>query len=166
MRYYTYDQYLWFKGNEGTEDTRQTVIYSRVSSRGQKDDLLNQSKFLREFCNARGIIVDRCIEEYGSGMNYKRKEWNKLLDDVMDRNVKQIIIAHRDRFVRFGFSWFKKLCQKFDTEIIVVNNETLSPEEELVSDIVSILHVFSCRLYGLRKYKKMIQEDEDIVKML
>lgn len=113
MRYYTYDQYLWFKGNEGAEDTRQTVIYSRVSSRGQKDDLLN-----------------------------------------------------RDRFVRFGFSWFEQLCQKFDTEIIVVNNETLSPEEELVSDIVSILHVFSCRLYGLRKYKKMIREDEDIVKML
>lgn len=75
-------------------------------------------------------------------------------------------IAHRDRFVRFGFSWFEKLCQKFDNGIIVVNNETLSPEEELVSDIVSILHVFSCRLYGLRKYKKIIWEDEDIVKML
>lgn len=55
---------------------------------------------------------------------------------------------------------------KFNTNIIVVNNEELSPQEELVQDIVSILHIFSCRLYGLRKYKKQIKEDEDIAKEL
>ena len=55
---------------------------------------------------------------------------------------------------------------KFDTQIIVVNNEELSPNEELVEDIVSILHVFSCRLYGLRKYKNKIKGDEEIAKEL
>ena len=49
---------------------------------------------------------------------------------------------------------------KFNTIIVVVNNE------ELVQDIVSILHVFSCRLYGLRKYKKQIERDEEIAKEL
>ncbi len=55
---------------------------------------------------------------------------------------------------------------KFNTSIVVVNNEELSPQEELVQDIVSILHVFSCRLYGLRKYKKQIERDEEIAKEL
>ena len=55
---------------------------------------------------------------------------------------------------------------KFHTTIVVVNNEELSPQEELVQDIISILHVFSCRLYGLRKYKKQIEGDEEIVKEL
>ena len=60
----------------------------------------------------------------------------------------------------------KKFCMKFNTTIVIVNNETLSPREELVQDIVSILHVFSCRLYGLRKYKKQIERDEEIAKEL
>ena len=62
--------------------------------------------------------------------------------------------------------WFEKFCMKFNTTIVVVNNEELSPREELVQDIVSILHVFSYRLYGLRKYKKQIEKDEDIAKEL
>ena len=66
----------------------------------------------------------------------------------------------------FGFDWFENLCKKFNTEIIVVNNESLLLNEELVQDIISILHVFSCRLYGLRKYKTKIKEDADIVKSL
>ena len=74
--------------------------------------------------------------------------------------------THKDRFVRFGYDWFEKFCMKFNTTIVVVNNEELSPQEELVQDIVSILHVFSCRLYGLRKYKKQIERDEDIAKEL
>ena len=140
-RYYTYDQYLQFKGINIENDKRQAVIYARVSTKNQKDDLQNQVAFLRQFCNARGIIVDQCIEEYGSGLNYNRKKWNKLLDEV-------------------------KFCMKFNTTIVVVNNEELSPQEELVQDIVSILHVFSCRLYGLRKYKKQIERDEEIAKEL
>ena len=126
----------------------------------------NQVAFLRQFCNARGIIVDQCIEEYGSGLNYNRKKWNKLLDEVMEQKVKTSIITHKDRFIRFGYDWFEKFCMKCNTTIVVVNNEELSPQEELVQDIVSILHVFSCRLYGLRKYKKQIERDEEIAKEL
>ena len=153
-RYYTYDQYLQCKGINTENDKRHVVIYARVSTRNQKDDLLNQVAFLRQFCNAKGIIVDQCIEDYGSGLNYNRKKWNKLLDEVMEQKIKTIIVTHKDRFIRFSYDWFEKFCMKFNTTIVVVNNEELSPQEELVQDIVSILHVFSCRLYGLRKYKK------------
>ena len=95
-RYYTYDQYLQFKGINSENDNRQTVIYSRVSTRNQKDDLQNQVTFLRQFCNAKGIIVDQCIEDYGSGLNYNRKKWNQLLDEVMEQKIKTIIVTHKD----------------------------------------------------------------------
>ena len=165
-RYYTYDQYLQFKGIQTENDIRDTVIYARVSTRNQKDDLQNQVEFLKQFCNAKGIIVNQCIEDFGSGLNYNRKKWNKLLDEVMANKIKTIVISNKDRFIRFGYDWFEKFCEKFNTKIIIVNNETLSSNEELVQDIISILHVFSCRLYGFRKYKNQIKEDEEIAKEL
>lgn len=167
-RYYTYEQYLLFKnGSLSTEeDSRLSVIYARVSTRNQKDDLKSQVEFLKTFCNARGMIIDEVIEDFGSGLNYNREKWNALIEKVMNNEIKEIVISNKDRFIRFGFDWFEKLCQKFSTKIIIVNNETMSPQQELVDDIISILHVFSCRLYGLRKYKTKIKEDEDIAKEL
>lgn len=161
-RYYTYDQYLEWKGVRTPVDERKIVIYARVSTRNQKEDLNNQVQFLRQFCNARGMIVSQCIEEYGSGLNYNRKQWNKLIDEVMEGSVQAIVIAEKDRFVRFGYDWFERLCLKMNTKIIVVHNESLSPQAELVQDIVSILHVFSCRLYGLHKYRRKIEEDGEL----
>lgn len=66
-RYYTYDQYLQFQGIQTESDIRDVVVYARVSTRNQKDDLKNQVDFLRQFCNAKGIIVNQCIEDFGSG---------------------------------------------------------------------------------------------------
>lgn len=165
-RYYTYDQYLQFRGIQTENDIRDTVIYARVSTRNQKDDLKNQVEFLKQFCNSKGMIVNQCIEEFGSGLNYNRKKWNKLLEEVMENKIKIIVISNKDRFIRFGYDWFEKFCERFNTRIIIVNNEALSPNEEFVQDIISILHVFSCRLYGLRKYKNQIKKDEDIAKEL
>lgn len=163
-RYYTYDQYLQFKGIGRDTDSRKIVIYTRVSTRNQADDLENQVNFLQQYVNAKGLIADDIIRDYGSGLNYNRKKWNQLLEEVMENKIKMILVSHKDRFVRFGFDWFEKFCNKFNVEIVVVKNEKLSPHEELVQDIVSILHVFSCRLYGLRKYKKQIEGDEMIAK--
>ena len=165
-RYYTYEQYLQFKGIQTDNDIRDIVIYARVSTRNQKDDLHNQVEFLKQFCNAKGMIVNQCIEDFGSGLNYNRKKWNKLLEEVMESKIKTIIISSKDRFIRFGYDWFERFCKKFNTEIIIVNNQSLSPNEELVQDIISILNVFSCRLHGLRKYKNQIKEDDEIAKEL
>lgn len=72
-------------------DKRDIVIYARVSTKNQKDDLRNQITFLRQFCNARGMIVNQNIEEYGSGLNYNRKKWNFLLEQVMENKIKQLL---------------------------------------------------------------------------
>lgn len=87
-RYYTYDQYLQFKGIQLDNDTREVVIYARVSTKNQKDDLHNQVEFLKQFANAKGIIINQCIEDYGSGLNYNRKKWNQLLEQVMEQKIK------------------------------------------------------------------------------
>ena len=165
-RYYTYEQYLEYKGIHKEEINRKTVIYTRVSTSNQKEDLKNQVKFLRQYANTKGIIVDEVIEDLGSGLNYNRKKWNKLIDSCMINEVNTIIITHKDRFIRFGYEWFERFLGKFNVNIMVVNNESLSPQEELVQDIISILHVFSCRIYGLRKYKKKIREDEEVEKSI
>lgn len=164
-RYYTHKQYVDYMGDSNSKNGK-TVIYTRVSTSNQKDDLNNQVEFLKQFANARGIIVDEIFEDIGSGLNYNRKKWNKLIEDCMLGLIKTIIVAHKDRFIRFGYDWFERFLKSNGVEIIVANNEKASPEQELVNDLISIIYVFSCRIYGLRKYKKQIVEDDDIAKEL
>ena len=159
-RYYTHEQYLAYIGESSKEENRgKVIIYARVSNQGQKDDLVNQVNFLRDFVNAKGIIVDEVIEEIGSGLNYKRKKWNKLINLAFEGKVSKIFISHKDRFVRFGYDWFYSFLTSLGVEMIVVNNESLSPQEEMIQDLISIIHVFSCSIYGLRKYKSKIKDE-------
>lgn len=159
-RYYTHKQYVDYMSEAKPEG--KTIIYARVSTTNQKDDLANQVAFLQNFANAKGWIVDEIFEDIGSGLNYKRKKWNKLLEDCMLGTISKIIVSHKDRFIRFGFDWFEGFIKSNGVDLVIVNNEKLSPQEEIVQDIISILHVFSCRVYGLRKYKKKIEEDDEL----
>ena len=159
-RYYTQEQLNKYLGV--TDDGRKNVIYVRVSSDGQKHDLKDQEEFLIEYCNAKGVIVDEHLSDIGSGLNYNRPKWNQLLQDVEDRKIDKIYVTYKDRFVRFGFDWFANFCKRHGSEIVVVNNPKTSPDRELVDDLVSIIHVFSCRLYGLRRYKSKIEKDSNL----
>lgn len=160
-RYYTEEQYLAYIG-ETVKNDHKVVAYARVSKAGQKDDLKNQVEFLRQYANGKGVILDDVITDVGSGLNYKRKHWNELLDQIMANNVDTVYITYKDRFVRFGYDWFERLAHKFNTQIVVLNNPDLSPQEELTQDLISIIHVFSCRIYGLRKYKSKIENDKEL----
>ena len=163
QRYYTEDQYLDYMGISVEEPQRKVVAYARVSSRDQKDDLKNQIDFIRTFANAKGVILDECITDIGSGLNYNRSKWNELLQEVMRDEIATIYVTYKDRFIRFGFEWFENLCKQHQTDIVVLNNEETSPDKELVEDLTSIVDAFSCRLYGLRKCKKVIKEDKEVL---
>lgn len=160
-RYYTEDQYQDYINDKPT--AKKVVAYARVSTSGQKDDLKNQIEFIQTYANAKGIILDEVITDIGSGLNYNRKKWNKLLDEVLDNEVGTIFITYKDRFIRFGYDWFERLCSAHGAKIIVLNNKKTSPDQELVEDMISIIHVFSCRLYGLRKYKTKLKNDDDLL---
>jgi excisionase family protein len=162
QRYYTEDQYLDYMGLSVEKPHRKVVAYTRVSSRNQKDNLKKQIDFIRTFANARGVILDECIEDIGSGLDYNRSKWNELIQAVMCNEVATIYVTSKDRFIRFGFEWFENLCKQYQTEIVVLNHDETSPDKELVEDLMSIVYVFSSRLDGLKKYKKIIKEDKEV----
>jgi predicted site-specific integrase-resolvase len=155
-RYYTHDQYLSVTGQKVKE--RKLLTYCRVSSAGQKKDLILQKKAVESFCFSQGKVINEKFEDIGSGLNYKRKRFVQLMEMVERGEVSEIVIAHKDRLVRFGFEWFEKFCKDHGVSILVMNADSLSPEQEMTKDLLSIIHCFSSRLYGLRKYKKKIIE--------
>ncbi|MGQ4893460.1 MAG: IS607 family transposase [Candidatus Njordarchaeia archaeon] len=157
-RYYTEQQLLAYKGI--IADNQSLIIaYCRVSTKNQKDDLQNQKEYINKFCLNRGLNIDEWYIDYGSGLNFKRKYFLRLMNEIEHGKVKTLVIAHKDRLVRFGFEYFEQFAINHGCEILVINDEKLSPEEEMIQDLISIIHVFSCRIYGLRKYKDAIDKE-------
>jgi len=132
---------------------KRNVIYCRVSSPNQKDDLKSQVQAMEMFALGRGMIVET-ITEIGGGMDFSRKKFMQIINDIIAGEIGTVIVAHKDRLARFGFEMIDNLAKTYGSEILVVNKEELSPQQEMVEDLMSIIHTFSCRLYGLRKYKK------------
>src|SRR2546425_8128054 len=156
-RYYTHDQYLQYRGLVAQEQGL-TIVYARVSGITQKPDLAHQINALGAYCKQQSLKVDEWMSDIGSGLNYKRKQFLRLMEMIELGQVRRIIIAHRDRLVRFGYDYFEAFCQRHHTEIVVMNGEAMSPEQELVRDLIAIVTVFSARLHGLRSYKKAIKD--------
>jgi predicted site-specific integrase-resolvase len=140
------------------EGNRKTVVYCRVSSQNQKDDLKSQIVAMEQFCLSSGIAVDEWVHEIGGGMNFKRKKFLKLMKEIENGEISKLLIAHKDRLVRFGFDYFEHLAKTKGCKIVVVNQESLSPQQEMVEDLMAIIQTFSSRLYGLRKYKKDLKK--------
>ena len=138
-------------------DTRTKICYARVSSVSQKEDLERQVLFLKQKYPDYEVVTD-----VGSGLNFKRKGFRRVLESVLSNSVSEIVVAHRDRLCRFGFELVQWICDKSDTKLVVLEQTSLSPTEELTKDLLSIIHVFSCRLYGLRKYSSSIKKDKDL----
>jgi predicted site-specific integrase-resolvase len=156
-RFYTQDQYDLVLGLTPEQPHKKVVCYSRVSGNDQKNDLESQKSALSQFVIANGLAVNEWLSDIGSGLNYKRKNFNQILEGVERREIGKIVIAHKDRWVRFGYEWFEDFCKRHDCELVVINVETLSPEQEVVKDLLTIIHCFSSRLYGLRRYKKEVK---------
>ena len=137
---------------------RGTVVYMRVSSQAQKPDLANQRAVLEQFCAARGLTVTQWIREIGGGLNFKRPQFLALVDRIITNQVATLVIAHKDRLVRFGFDLLSHLCRTHACELLVLNTDTLSPAQEMVQDLMTITHCFSARLSGLRTYRTALQK--------
>ena len=137
---------------------RKTIVYMRVSSQAQKLDLENQRRALEAFCSARGLTVDDWVVEIGGGLNFTRPKFLKLVDAVVAGDVETLVLAHKDRLARFGYELLSHLCETHQCAVLVLNQETLSPEQEMVQDLLAIVHGFSSRLDGLRTYRKVLKD--------
>lgn len=157
-RYYTDEDVARALRLPRVQKERRTVAYCRVSSQAQKPDLLKQQAALRDYCKQQGIGVDEWINEIGGGLNFERKQFLKLIDAILEGDVACVVLAHQDRLARFGYELLVHLCRTHQCKLVVMNTETLSPEQELVQDLISITHCFSSRLDGLRNYRKALQK--------
>lgn len=157
-RQYTREQLRQFVGLAIPQSERAVVAYCRVSSQAQKPDLVNQISVVHEFCRARGFANVELIQEVGGGLNFKRKQFVSLVDRIIAGDIAVLLIAHKDRLARFGFDLLQHLCRSHQCDLLVIDGEQLSPEQEMVQDLMTIVHCFSSRLYGLRNYRKALKK--------
>ena len=147
-------------------DNLKTIAYARVSSHDQKDDLVRQVQVLELYCAKAGFNYE-IIQDLGSGMNYYKKGLTKLLNLILEGQVKRLVITHKDRLLRFGAELVFAICEAKEVEVIIINkgDENIKFEEELAKDVLEIITVFSARLYSSRskKNKKLLESMQEVI---
>ena len=154
-----------FQSNESNFSETIKVIYCRVSSVKQRDDLERQTKYLRDKYPTHTLISD-----IGSGINYNREGLKKILELSMSKKLSEVVVAHKDRLARFGFELIEHIFEYNGTKLTIDNQNNQNNEkpksdsEELSDDLLSIIHVFSCRQMGKRRYHNKNKENKNISK--
>lgn len=137
---------------------RKKYLYARVSISRQKPDLNNQVDLLKQFCFTNEYTISEIYSDVASGISFeKRNDFFKMLDDIMDNKVERVVITYKDRLSRVGFDLFYHLFKKYNCEIVImseVGSEKLD-SQEVLEEIVSLLHCYLMKLYGKRKVQKI-----------
>jgi DNA binding domain, excisionase family len=154
-RYYSLDQLKDFS----TADKKEKLVigYCRVSTSSQKNDLETQINNVRSYMYAKGYNFE-IISDIGSGINYKKKGLQELLDKINDQKISKIIVLYKDRLIGFGFELIEYLCKINNIEIEIIDNTKQSKEQELSDNLIQIVTVFANQLYGQcsKKTKQLI----------
>jgi len=159
--YYDYDEKSVFKMIK--KDSRINVIYGRVSTYKQKNDLERQIDSIQVYCKNNNINIGNIYSDISSGIDLDRNNLNKLIDDVINLNIKNIYISHRDRLTRLSFRTLQELFSKFGTNIIIINNNSNeSNDNEIFEELISLMHIFSTTMYSNRKKNKVNIYKNDI----
>lgn len=128
-----------------------SICYVRVSTAGQKDDLIRQKEYMKKKYPNHLII-----EDIGSGINFNRKGFRKIIKLGIEGKIKELVVAYKDRLTRFGYSLIEDLIKEYSNGSIVIetNKEEKDKENEIVEDVLNILNVYTAKINGMRKYKK------------
>jgi len=140
--------------NELPKFEEKIVVYARVSSSENKDNLEKQTERLVGYCNAKGWKVEKVVKEIGSGLNDNRKQLEKILKDI---SITKIVVEHSDRFSRFGMNYIEKLLEMQGRQIEIINKQS-NDKDDLMQDFVSIITSFTARLYGQRRTKRRTEQ--------
>jgi predicted site-specific integrase-resolvase len=160
--YYDYDEesIYTFLGKPMPDFDRTNIIYCRVSTYKQKNDLANQVLQVIEYCNSKNITYNKVYQETASGIDFDRPEFTKLINDVINKKIKTIYITYKDRLSRLSFLTLESMFKQFGTEIIVINDKAVNNkniEDDLFEELISIIHLFSTKIYSSRR-KKIIDD--------
>ena len=165
-RYYSEDLLNKFRNIKNVNKIKKkNILYARVSTKNQKDDLNRQIDNLKQYAYSKGYSFE-IITDIGSGINYKKEGLLKMINLVECGEVDRIIVLYKDRLIRFGYDLIEYICKLNDTKIEIVDNSTISKEQELTEDLIQIITVFANRLYGTRSKKtinliKSVKENAD-----
>ena len=152
-RYYSEDLLNKFRNIKNVNKIKKkNILYARVSTKSQKDDLDRQVDNLKQYAYSKGYSFE-IITDIGSGINYKKEGLLKMINLVECGEVDRIIVLYKDRLIRFGYDLIEYICKLNDTKIEIVDNSTISKEQELTEDLIQIITVFANRLYGARSKK-------------
>lgn len=156
-RYYSTEQLRKFRPI--TEKKKIVIGYCRVSTPAQKEDLETQISNVKMYMYAKGYPFE-IITDIGSGINYKKKGLQALIQKINQQEISKVVILYKDCLIRFGYEMIEYLCEINDVEIEVIDNTEQSREQELVEDLISIVTVFANRLYGQhsKKTKQLMNE--------
>lgn len=137
--------------------SRQNVIYARVSTAKQKQDLENQIDIVKQFAFKNGIIINDIYSDIGSGINFDRKQFQRLINNIVEHKISKVYITYKDRLSRISFDVFKNLFSKFNCEIVVLNeiDDEKLIEKEIFTEIVNLIHCFSMKMYSSRRKEKL-----------
>ena len=149
--YYDYDEES--VDNLIGRNGRRNIIYARVSTCKQKVDLKNQVETLKNYCSSNAIEYFDIFSEIASGLNLDRKMFSKLLNLVVSYKVKTVYITNKDRLTRLSFKVFQTIFHKFGTDIVVINYNNESDSEDVFEELVSLVHMFSTKMYSNRRRK-------------
>lgn len=161
--YYDYDEDSVLK-LAGITTERKSVIYARVSTQKQKNDLQNQIDTVMQFTNKNGFKVTKVYSDIASGIAYDRGQFMDLLNDVIEHKIKHVFVENKDRLTRVSFNMWKELFKWFECDLVAVN-DVVNPktdEEEIFSDIISLLHCFAMKMYSQRRKNKLRIVKEDL----
>ncbi|BCU69683.1 IS607 family transposase [Stygiolobus caldivivus] len=141
---------------ERREESR-AVIYARVSSADQKEDLERQINYLTNYATAKGYKVVEVLKDIASGLNTQRKGLLKLFKLVESRSIDVVLITYKDRLTRFGFEYLEEFFSAMGVRIeVVFGEEPKDATQELVEDLISIITSFAGKIYGMRSHKKTL----------
>lgn len=143
---------------------RVDVLYCRVSTTNQKQDLINQETTLKGFCSRNGIVVSDIYKDIGSGINFDRKEFNRLLNNIINRKIDTVYITYKDRLSRISFQMFENLFSEFDCKIVVLNeiDDEKLVEKEIFNEIINLIHCFSMKVYSNKRKEKLKLIEKDL----
>ena len=123
------------------------IVYARVSSHKQQDDLQRQIAFLSAKFPDHIVLYD-----IASGINWKRKGLKTILELADTGDINEVVVAAKDRLCRFAFELLELVLSKRGVRITALESTDVSEEQELADDLLSIVQIFCCRRNGKRRY--------------
>lgn len=158
-RYYSDEQLQAYLNKNNPQQELPIILYARVSTRSQKDDLDRQVENLKSYAISKGYAFE-IITDIGSGINYTKHGLKQLIQKINNKEISKIIVFYKDRLITFGFELIEYLCELNNINIEIIDNTTISTKTELTNDLIQIITVFANQLYGPRSKKtlRLIQE--------